>query len=86
MEVPAIAGVSVMDQVRRLTAPWSCLQDLPPDPSSCGAGGNVQRDEFTALVPHEKQDVESPEADVWTTNRSAAQTPFSSLLRKVRQF
>ena len=63
IEVIAIAGVSVMDQVRRLAAPWSRLQDLAPDPSGCGVGGHVEMDQFTALVPHEEEDLQSPEAN-----------------------
>ena len=62
-KVIAIAGVSVMDHVRRLAAPWSRLQELPPDPSGYGVGGNVEMDEFTALAPHEEEDVQSPEAN-----------------------
>ena len=52
-----------MDQVRRLAAPWSRFQELPPDPSRRGVGSHVEMDEFAALVPDEEEDVQSPEAN-----------------------
>ena len=55
IKVTAIAGVSVMDQVRRLASPWNRFQELPPDPSRRGVGSHVEMDEFAALVRELKE-------------------------------
>jgi hypothetical protein len=49
-EVTTVSIVPIMDQVSRLTAPGGDLDHLPPDPGRRRAGGNVEMNQFPALV------------------------------------
>src|SRR5712692_9835426 len=63
VEVFAVDVVAVVDQVARLSAPGSCIDQLLPDPGRGGIGGDVQVHEFTPAVTHKEQDIQRPETD-----------------------
>jgi hypothetical protein len=46
-----------------LTAPGRGCDHLPPDPRSCQAGGNIEMNQFPALVANEEEHVRPLEAD-----------------------
>src|SRR6266571_8214426 len=70
--VPALASllpksavhiVPITDQVLRLTAPGSGFNQLPPDPSRCRAGGDIEMSSLPALVAEKEEHVQGLEAD-----------------------
>ncbi len=63
VEVLAVDVVTVVDQVDRLSAPGSGIDQLLPDPGCGGTGGDVQVHELTSRVAHKEQDIQGPEAD-----------------------
>jgi hypothetical protein len=41
-----------------LAPPWCCLQQLAPDPGRGRAGGDVEMDQLTPLVPDDEENVD----------------------------
>ena len=62
MEVTAIDGISVMDQVFARPVPRRRFQELVPDPGSSRTGGDVEVDQLPPLMADQEEDVEVPEA------------------------
>src|SRR6266568_4870546 len=61
LEVTAIDGISIVDEVVRLPVPGRRLQELLPDPRRGGTGGDVDVKRLSPLVFDEEEDVEGPE-------------------------
>src|SRR6266702_8845540 len=61
LEVTAISGISIVDEVVRLPVPGRRLQELLPDPRRGGTGGDVDVKRLSPLVFDEEEDVEGPE-------------------------
>jgi hypothetical protein len=56
IEIPSVNGVSVVNEVGWLLAPWSRFQKLLPDPSRGRTRGDVEMDQLTAVVTDEEED------------------------------
>ena len=54
-EVTTVSIVPIMDQVSRLPAPGGGFDHLPPDPGRRRAGGDVEMNQFPALVADEEE-------------------------------
>src|SRR5712691_7914511 len=62
VEVTAVDGIPVVDQVLRSSAPGRRLQELVPDPGGGRTGGDVEVDQFPPFVADNKEDEKGPEA------------------------
>ncbi len=62
VEVTAVNGIPVVDEVPWLPAPGRRLQELVPDPRGSRTGGDVEVKQLSPLVADEVEDVEGPEA------------------------
>lgn len=62
VEVSAINGISVVDEVFGVPIPGSRLQELVPDPRSGRTGGDVEVDQLAPLVTDQEEDVEGSQA------------------------
>jgi hypothetical protein len=62
VEVTAVDGIPVVEEVLRLPAPGRRLQELVPDPGGSRTGGDVEADQFPTFAADEKEDIENPKA------------------------
>jgi hypothetical protein len=60
IEIPAVDGVPVVDQVSGLATPRNRLKWLLPDPDRRRTGRDVEVDQLTAVVADEEEDVQDP--------------------------